>query len=121
MDNQNLDNFTDLKFTIDYDKALNDLANECCADISMNALVRGWKDYAKNWKVKVRRSKKKGNEYIVYNKDTYRLTHLLENGHLITNKRGGIGWSAPRPHIKPSFDKALKKLDTAINKIKVIG
>lgn len=58
----------------------------------------------------------------IWNKRNYRLTHLLENGHLQVNKKSGVGWVAPRPHIKPAFEsakpyiveqmkKACKKLD----------
>lgn len=41
---------------------------------------------------------------IVKNEKNYRLTHLLEYGHLIVNKKGGVGWAAPKPHISSAFD-----------------
>ena len=41
---------------------------------------------------------------IVWNKTNWQLTHLLENGHFITN-HGALAWSPPIAHIKPTFDR----------------
>lgn len=43
-------------------------------------------------------------EVIVWNRYNYRLTHLLEHGHLNVNVKGGIGWVAPRPHIRQAYE-----------------
>lgn len=70
-------------------------------------------EYAKSW-TQNRTPLKKGTGYgrIAYNKDHYRLTHLLEYGHA---KRGG-GRTAPQPHIAQAekngieaFEKRLKE------------
>lgn len=45
---------------------------------------------------------------IVYNKKNYRLSHLLENGHFIVNKKGGLGWASPSPHFSPTYDEVLE-------------
>lgn len=45
----------------------------------------------------------KDHEAIVYNKTNYRLTHLLEHGHVVVNKKGIVGWASPIPHIYPAF------------------
>lgn len=55
--------------------------------------------YAKGWKVGTRR----GSDYIVHNATDYQLTHLLENGHVIRNKKGTYGRAPAHKHIKP-FD-----------------
>lgn len=39
--------------------------------------------------------------YVVHNKTCYQLTHLLENGHVVRNKKGTYGRAPARPHIKP--------------------
>lgn len=41
----------------------------------------------------------------VYNETDWQLTWILENGHFITNKIGGVGWAQPHPHIHPAFEK----------------
>ena len=53
-------------------------------------------DYAAGW------AKKEVNgEVVVYNATDYRLTHLLENGHVIRNKKGTYGRAPAHKHIKP--------------------
>lgn len=45
----------------------------------------------------------------VYNKDNYRLTHLLEHGHAITTKKGGRkggGDTTPQEHIATAEKQA---------------
>ena len=53
--------------------------------------------YASGWTVK-KESKK---EVIVHNSEHYQLTHLLENGHVIRNKKGAYGRAPAHKHIKP--------------------
>lgn len=65
--------------------------------------------------------KPKKHEAIVYNKENYRLTHLLENGHFIVNRKDGrLGWAAPQPHIQPAFDKIAPKFIEAMEKCKIV-
>lgn len=61
------------------------------------------KEYSSTWRNK---TEKIGTvtETVVYNKSNGSLTHLLENGHLIVNKHGSVGWAAPHPHISKVFD-----------------
>ena len=47
--------------------------------------------YAKGWAYKRESVRGIGSTYIIYNKDRYRLTHLLENPHKIKNKKGEYG------------------------------
>ena len=56
---------------------------------------------------------------VVYNKKLYRLSHLLENGHFILNKKGHIGWASPRPHFQPTFDEILPYYLKDMSKVKV--
>lgn len=69
--------------------------------------------YKKNWKVK--KAKRDGlllHEAVVYNdKPTYRLTHLLENGHIAANgKRVG-----KKPHIKSNAEDEIKAVAEDLN------
>lgn len=53
-------------------------------------------DYAKGWRVT-----KDGDTFIVHNATDYQLTHLLENGHVIRNKKGTYGRAPAHKHIRP--------------------
>jgi hypothetical protein len=57
-------------------------------------------DYRKGWRVK-----KSGKKYIVHNKTSYQLTHLLEHGHA---KRGG-GRVDARVHIAPAEEMFVRE------------
>lgn len=64
--------------------------------------------YAKNWSV---RNDRKSKTTIVYNKaPTYRLTHLIENGHVIRNQYGTWGRTSAEPHIAPAEQEAVAEL-----------
>lgn len=55
----------------------------------------------------------------VHNKTDWQLTWLLENGHLVTNKKGGVGWAAPHPHIRPVFDEESKNFVDDMRKLEI--
>lgn len=101
-----LDKFKGFKVSIDAEKIILDNAQQCCDDIKAYCESKGWHEYADGWVVDVYRKTKQA---VVHNRDHYRLTHLLEKGHLITNKKGGVGFTAPFPHIRPAFDRARPK------------
>lgn len=67
-------------------------------------------DYAKGWTV----SKKAGSDVIVHNKTDYQLTHLLENGHVIRNKKGEYGRAPAHVHIAPVEEWAADELPRRI-------
>lgn len=65
-------------------------------------------EYAKNWSV---RNDRRSKTSIVYNKaPTYRLTHLLEKGHVIRNQYGTWGRTEAEPHIAPAEEEAVREL-----------
>lgn len=61
--------------------------------------------YARSWRVT-----KRGRTYIVHNAKHYRLTHLLENGHVVRNAKGTYGRAAPIKHIEPALKEAETEL-----------
>lgn len=73
------------------------------------------KGYAKGWAVK-NKGTFQNPEYIVHNKNHYRLTHLLENGHamVVHGKRGGR--ARPIKHIEPVANKYIKELPDRIER-----
>jgi len=66
--------------------------------------------YASGWTVK----KESAKEVIVHNSDHYQLTHLLENGHVIRNKKGTYGRAPAHKHIKPVETWANKEFQRLI-------
>lgn len=92
------------------DNAIEDTADQIVKDISANAPRRTGK-YASSWSHKVQYKRKNAVGRVVYSQaPSYRLSHLLENGHNI--KRGGqvIGYVKPYEHIKPAEENAEKIL-----------
>ena len=66
--------------------------------------------YAKGWS-----TKKQGDmDVVVYNRTDYQLTHLLENGHVIRNKKGTYGRAPAHKHIKPVEEWAIDVLPQRI-------
>lgn len=66
--------------------------------------IRKSKNYKYGWRA-VRGRKTKNETFVeVWNKDNWQLTWLLENGHLIVNKKGGVGWASAVPHIQQAVD-----------------
>lgn len=66
--------------------------------------------YAKGWSVK-----REGDmDAVVHNKTDYQLTHLLENGHVIKNKKGTYGRTRGIKHIAPVEEWAADELPRRI-------
>lgn len=68
-------------------------------------------DYAKGWATKKTRE-----GVVVYNKTDWQLTHLLENGHVIRNKKGTYGRAPAHPHIAPVEAWAANDLPNRIKR-----
>lgn len=72
-----------------------------------------WKKYSGGWGVT-----KKGEAYIINNKDHYRLTHLLEFGHLSANQYGHYDTRVRAyPHIAPVEKEVNQKFEQEVKKI----
>lgn len=95
----------------DYSKEVMDTYNTCgkeIADDTVSKLKRvkfGRYDrgkYSKSWAVKQEKSNWGTDSYIIYNKKHYRLTHLLEFGHVVKNgTKRVVGKAGAIEHIKP--------------------
>jgi hypothetical protein len=67
--------------------------------------------YAKSWAAKkARLTNKWAYQKTVYNKDHYRLTHLLEKGHKVVGAKNGRTRVDPIPHIEKVEKKAVNDL-----------
>lgn len=73
-----------------------------------------WDKYDSGWtkRASTMKTKEKGILAVVYNKDHYRLTHLLEKGHALV----GGGRTQAFPHIAPVEEKCEENLIKNIKK-----
>ena len=90
-----LDEFSD-KVNEVIEEAANRTAEQAVEKLR-NTSPRRTGAYANGW----RAEKKSDKNIIVHNSDHYQLTHLLENGHVIRNKKGTYGRAPGHKHIKP--------------------
>ena len=75
-----------------------------------NTSPRKTGSYSKGWSVK-----RMGDmDVVVHNRTDYQLTHLLENGHVIKNKKGTYGRTHGIKHIKPVEEWASDELPRRI-------
>lgn len=75
-----------------------------------------WTKYPLGWAIKTTKRRNFRKEE-VWNKPDYRLTHLLENGHVVRNGTGrnnGRQKTREFKHIGPINDEAQKKLEEAV-------
>ena len=83
-----------------------------------NTSPRKTGSYAKGWALK--RVKSMGStrlvSIIVHNRTDYQLTHLLENGHAIVNKKGSYGRAPAHKHIAPVAEWAQNDLPLEIER-----
>lgn len=94
-------------------KAIDSVAKESASKLR-DTSPRKTGDYAKGWKVKKERGKDGLQTVIVHNKTNYQLTHLLENGHVVRNKKGTYGRTRPIKHIAPVEEWAVDELPREI-------
>lgn len=66
--------------------------------------------YARGWTTK----QIDKNGIVIHNSKHYQLTHLLENGHVIRNKKGTYGRTSGIKHIKPVEEWASDELPRRI-------
>jgi len=81
------------------------------ADKLRNTSPRRTGDYANGWA-----ANRKGNGWVVHNATNYQLTHLLENGHVIRNKKGTYGRTSGIKHIKPVETWANREFQNKIER-----
>ncbi len=92
---QILDEFSD-KVNEVLERSANQTGEECVEKLS-NTSPQKTGDYAKGWRLK----KLSSGDVVVHNATDYQLTHLLENGHIIRNKKGTYGRAPAHKHIRP--------------------
>ena len=94
-----------------YDRTIVALAKETALELRQTSPKRkGGGSYAKSWN-----AKKTKTGVVVYSKDPhYRLTHLIENGHVTrhsTGKYGKITFTKGNPHIANAEKHMYERFD----------
>lgn len=108
----------------EYSEEVQDVTNDAIQKIAKESVQNlkntspkrpGHGEYARGWTIK--REKGRGNiaTLIVHNKQ-YQLTHLLENGHIVRNKKGTDGRAPAIKHIKPVEEWANTELPQEIER-----
>lgn len=72
--------------------------------------------YAEGWTAKTEKGTGNIPTLIVYNRTNWQLTHLLEDGHIIRNKKGDYGRAPAHPHIKPVEEWANDEIPMRISR-----
>lgn len=119
----------------DYVNGVNDVLSEVSQQVAnstekelQNTSPSRTGAYRKSWTYDNRdvwKGKKNGyrSEMVVFNKDNYRLTHLLEKSHRIANAYGTYGKSKAQPHIAPARKNAeeefVKLLEKGLEGIRI--
>lgn len=103
-----MDEFSD-KVNDVLEKSANQVGDEAVEKLRNTSPKRTGK-YASGWRVK----KEGKGDVIVHNATDYQLTHLLENGHVIRNKKGTYGRTNGIKHIKPVETWANKEFQRKI-------
>lgn len=107
----------------EYSKEVVDAANSSISKVSKQAVrklrsvsPKKTGSYARGWGIKTEGGIGGIRTVIVHNKTDYQLTHLLENGHIIRNKKGTYGRAPAHPHIKPVEEWANTELPAEIER-----
>lgn len=112
------------KILDEYKDKVQDVTNESISKTSKEAVQKlrntspkrpNGGSYAKGWTVK-KETKLGINSAIVHNRTDYQLTHLLENGHIIKNKKGEYGRTNGIKHIAPVEEWAQSELPAEIER-----
>ena len=114
--------FKDFKVKLNYSKILKKYGEKTVNtlhDISPSSNRPGRKTPYKDGWIAQEGTYRTGERVTVWNRTNWQLTHLLENGHFITNRRGGIAWSSPQPHIRPTFEKFKPRFISEMRKVEI--
>ena len=98
--------------------AIDDVAKEAVQKLKNTSpkQAKHRRKYAEGWALKREKTSTGVPEVTVYNKTNYQLTHLLENGHIISNGRGEYGRTRPIKHIGPVNEWACDELPKEIER-----
>lgn len=106
------------EYSVEVKRATNNsmdvVAKEAVTKLKNTSPKRSGK-YARGWTVKRERGSGGINTETVHNR-VYQLTHLLENGHIVRNKKGTYGRVPGIKHIAPVEEWAKSELPLEIER-----
>lgn len=105
----------DVKLKRATNNAMDVVAKEAVSKLK-NTSPKKTGSYARGWGVHRERGSGGINTVTVRNKTDYQLTHLLENGHVIRNKKGEYGRTNGIKHIAPVEEWANSELPAEIER-----
>lgn len=114
----NIENFKGIEVEIDY-KPILDKYGEKCKDIIVQNSPKKSGRYRDGWRATADTDYLGNYSVTVWNETDWQLTHLLENGHAIVNKKGGTGWASAKPHIKKGYRAVKNAFEQDINNVKL--
>ena len=114
------------EFAAEVNRAIDEVAKESVQKLKATS-PQGPEGYANNWRKRKQASRRSTGiaTTTVHNGgDTYRLTHLLENSHVIRNKKGTYGRTSPghgqHIHIAPveewANEEVIKRIKEALSR-----
>ena len=114
----NIENFNGIEVEIDYEYVLNRYADKCLSIIKQNSPSKTGK-YRDGWVAEADTDYLGNYSVVVWNETSWQLTHLLENGHAIVNKKGGTGWASAKPHIQKGYRAVRNAFEQDIKKVQL--
>lgn len=94
--------------------AMDSVAKQCVSKLKNTSPKKSGK-YARSWTKKKTKGIGGIDDVTVHNKQ-YQLTHLLENGHIIRNKKGEYGRTRGIKHIEPVEQFAISEFPAEIER-----
>ena len=107
----------------EYNKEVKDAANNSIRKVARESVQKlrstspkKTGSYARGWGTKTEGGIGGIQTVTVHNKTDYQLTHLLENGHIVRNKKGTYGRAPAIKHIAPVEQWANSELPAEIER-----
>lgn len=103
------------------DSAVDEVANQATDKLKAVQFKTGG-EYSRSWVCDKEPSGRYATQRVIHNEEHYRLTHLLEKGHVIKNGRSRItgksyGRTAAYPHIAPVEEWAKAELPKTVERM----
>lgn len=119
-----IEDFVGLEVKIKYKEILKEYAEKAKGELFAVSPKSGRPNratpYSTGWMVTEKPYGRDGTKETVWNRTNWQLTHLLENGHWISNSaHPRISWSPAQKHIKPTYKKIKPQFISAMKEVEI--